>query len=93
MNMIKSLSSLVAAAAIGLSLPAAATDSDFIREMARTDGDFQGASAATAREGSREPAKPMTREDFAFLGDLARPDGLGIAEPVETPSAAAVAAR
>ena len=90
--MIKSLNVLVAAAAIGLSLPAPAS-SDFEREMARTDGDFHGTSATTAKDAAREPAKPMTREDIAFLHDLARPDGLGIAAPVETPSGTAVAAR
>jgi hypothetical protein len=90
--MIKSLNTVIAAAAIGLSLPVCA-NSDFEREMARTDGDFQGASATTAKDSPREAAKPMTREDLAFLHDLARPDGLGIAQPVETPSGTAVAAR
>src|SRR5688572_24034896 len=50
-NLIKSLNILVAAASLGLSLPAIA-NSDFEREMARTDGDFHGTSATTAKDSS-----------------------------------------
>jgi hypothetical protein len=92
MNSNLKLEASLAALLLALALPAAAND-DFMRELARTDGDFQGASATTAKDAAREPARPMTREDLAFLSDLARPDGLGIAAPVETPSGTAVATR
>ena len=94
MNLSDSTKMLLLVATLALHGPAAAAESDFLREMARTDGDFDGRGGMVAAESTRGPASAMTREDLAFLLELARPDGLGAIAPVEASSSAtAVAAR
>ena len=68
-------------------LPAAADErADFLREMARTDGNPQGDNAVP--QPSAGDVAKLTKEQIAFFRELARTDGSVGVEPVETPDPA-----